>query len=123
MKGEERKARLVVEESARDGKEGVKVSFEGTLDRYSAFIAVAISNYRDAIVKSYGPDAKKVVNESLKELVDLEGTDDELKEFSAKVFSKLKDIDDLDYEAMLERLLLRLLDDIKKDIEDSAKND
>ena len=120
MKGEERKARLVVEEN---DKNGVTVRFEGTLDRYSAFIAVAISNYRDAIVKSYGPDTKKIVNECLKDFIDLEGTDDELKEFSAKVFSKLKDIDDLDYEAMLEKLLLRLLDDIKKDIEDSAKND
>lgn len=120
MKVEERKSRLVVEEN---DKNGVTVRFEGTLDRYSAFIAVAISNYRNAIVKSYGPDAKKVVNESLKELVDLEGTDDELKEFSAKVFSKLKDIDDLDYGAMLERLLLGLLKDIKEDIEGTAEND
>ena len=122
MKSEERKARLVVEESVRDGKEGVKVSFEGTIERYSAFIASVITNYRDALVQNYGPDVKKVVNESLKDFIDLEGTNNEIMEFPAKVYSRLKDAD-LDFKTMLERLLLNLLDDIKSKAEDDAEND
>ncbi len=122
MKGEERKARLVVEESARDGKEGVKVSFEGTVERYSAFVASVITSYRDAMVQKYGPDVKKVVNESLKDFVELEGTGNEVMEFPAKVYSRLKDAD-LDFKTMLERLLLNLLDDIKSKAEDDVEND
>ena len=122
MKGEERKARLVVEESARDGKEGVKVSFEGTIERYSAFVASVITSYRDAMAQKYGPDVKKVVNESLKDFIDLEGTSNEVMEFPEKVYSRLKDAD-LDFKTMLERLLLNLLDDIKSKAEDDAEND
>lgn len=122
MKGEERKARLVVEESARDGKEGVKVSFEGTIERYSAFVASVITSYRDAMVQKYGPDVKKVVNESLKDFIELEGTGNEVMEFSEKVYSRLKDAD-LDFKTMLERLLLDLLDDIKSKAEDDVEND
>ena len=122
MKGEERKARLVVEESARDGKEGVKVSFEGTIERYSAFVASVITSYRDAMVQKYGPDVKKVVNESLKDFIELEGTGNEVMEFPAKVYSRLKDAD-LDIGAMMRRLLLDLLDDIKSKAEDDAEND
>ena len=122
MKGEERKARLVVEESARDGKEGVKVSFEGTIERYSAFVASVITSYRDAMVQKYGPDVKKVVNESLKDFIDLEGTDNEVMEFPAKVYSRLKDAD-LDIGAMMRRLLLDLLEDLKSEAEDDAEND
>ena len=122
MKGEERKARLVVEESARDGKEGVKVSFEGTIERYSAFVASVITSYRDAMVQNYGPDTKKIVNECLKDFIDLEGTGNEVMEFPEKVYSRLKDAD-LDFKTMLERLLLDLLDDIKSKAEDDAEND
>lgn len=122
MKGEERKARLVVEESARDGKEGVKVSFEGTIERYSAFVASVITSYRDAMVQKYGPDVKKVVNESLKDFIELEGTGNEVMEFPAKVYSRLKDAD-LDIGAMMRRLLLDLLDDIKSKAEDDVEND
>ena len=122
MKGEERKARLVVEESARDGKEGVKVSFEGTIERYSAFVASVITSYRDAMVQKYGPDVKKVVNESLKDFIELEGTGNEVMEFPEKVYSRLKDAD-LDFKTMLERLLLDLLDDIKSKAEDDVEND
>lgn len=119
MKGEERKARLVVEES---GKNGLTVRFEGSLERYSAFIATAITNYRDAVAESFGTDAKEKVNESLKEFIDLEGTDDELREFPAKVYSKLKDVVS-DYGAMLARLLLGLLEDIKSDIDDDVETE
>ncbi len=122
MKGEERKARLVVEESARDGKEGVKVSFEGTIERYSAFVASVITSYRDAMVQKYGPDVKKVVNESLKDFIELEGTGNEVMEFPAKVYSRLKDAD-LDIGAMMRRLLLDLLEDLKSEAEDDAEND
>lgn len=122
MKGEERKARLVVEESARDGKEGVKVSFEGTIERYSTFVASVITSYRDAMVQKYGPDVKKVVNESLKDFIELEGTGNEVMEFPEKVYSRLKDAD-LDFKTMLERLLLDLLDDIKSKAEDDVEND
>ena len=122
MKGEERKARLVVEESARDGKEGVKVSFEGTIERYSAFVASVITSYRATIVKEFGPDTKKIVNESLKDFIDLEGTNNEIMEFPAKVYSRLKDAD-LDFKTMLERLLLNLSGDIKSKVEDDAEND
>ena len=122
MKGEERKARLVVEESARDGKEGVKVSFEGTIERYSAFVASVITSYRDAMVQKYGPDVKKVVNESLKDFIEREGTGNEVMEFPEKVYSRLKDAD-LDFKTMLERLLLDLLDDIKSKAEDDVEND
>ena len=122
MKGEERKARLVVEESARDGKEGVKVSFEGTIERYSAFVASVITSYRDAMVQKYGPDVKKVVNESLKDFIELEGTGNEVMEFSEKVYSRLKDAD-LDFKTMLERLLLDLLEDLKSKAEDDVEND
>ena len=122
MKGEERKARLVVEESARDGKEGVKVSFEGTIERYSAFVASVITSYREAMVQKYGPDVKKVVNESLKDFIELEGTGNEVMEFPAKVYSRLKDAD-LDIGAMMRRLLLDLLDDIKSKAEDDVEND
>ena len=122
MKGEERKARLVVEESARDGKEGVKVSFKGTIERYSAFVASVITSYRDAMVQKYGPDVKKVVNESLKDFIELEGTGNEVMEFPEKVYSRLKDAD-LDFKTMLERLLLDLLDDIKSKAEDDVEND
>ena len=122
MKGEERKARLVVEESARDGKEGVKVSFEGTIERYSAFVASVITSYRDAIVQKYGPDVKKVVNESLKDFIELEGTGNEVMEFPAKVYSRLKDAD-LDIGEMMRRLLLDLLEDLKSEAEDDAEND
>ena len=122
MKGEERKARLVVEESARDGKEGVKVSFEGTIERYSAFVASVITSYRDAMVQKYGSDVKKVVNESLKDFIELEGTGNEVMEFPEKVYSRLKDAD-LDFKTMLERLLLDLLDDIKSKAEDDVEND
>ena len=122
MKGEERKARLVVEESARDGKEGVKVSFEGTIERYSAFVASVITSYRDAMVQKYGSDVKKVVNESLKDFIELEGTGNEVMEFPAKVYSRLKDAD-LDIGAMMRRLLLDLLEDLKSEAEDDAEND
>ena len=122
MKGEERRARLVVEESARDGKEGVKVSFEGTIERYSAFVASVITSYRDAMVQKYGPDVKKVVNESLKDFIELEGTGNEVMEFPAKVYSRLKDAD-LDIGAMMRRLLLDLLEDLKSEAEDDAEND
>ena len=122
MKGEERKARLVVEESARDGKEGVKVSFEGTIERYSAFVASVITSYRDAMVQKYGPDVKKVVNESLKDFIELEGTGNEVMEFPEKVYSRLKDAD-LDIGAMMRRLLLDLLEDLKSEAEDDAEND
>lgn len=122
MKSEERKARLVVEESARDGKEGVKVSFEGTIERYSAFVASVITSYRATIVKEFGPDTKKIVNESLKDFIDLEGTNNEIMEFPAKVYSRLKDAD-LDFKTMLERLLLDLSGDIKSKAEDDAEND
>ena len=122
MKGEERKARLVVEESARDGKEGVKVSFEGTIERYSAFVASVITSYRDAMVQKYGPDVKKVVNESLKDFIELEGTGNEVMEFPAKVYSRLKDAD-LDIGAMMRRLLLDLLEDLKSKAEDDVEND
>ena len=122
MKGEERKARLVVEESARDGKEGVKVSFEGTIERYSAFVASVITSYRDAMVQKYGPDVKKVVNESLKDFIELEGTGNEVMEFPAKVYSRLKEAD-LDIGAMMRRLLLDLLEDLKSEAEDDAEND
>ena len=122
MKGEERKARLVVEESARDGKEGVKVSFEGTIERYSAFVASVITSYRDAMVQKYGPDVKKVVNEFLKDFIKLEGTGNEVMEFPAKVYSRLKDAD-LDIGAMMRRLLLDLLEDLKSEAEDDAEND
>lgn len=122
MKGEERKARLVVEESARDGKEGVKVSFEGTIERYSAFVASVITSYRDAMVQKYGPDVKKVVNESLKDFIELEGTGNEVMEFPEKVYSRLKDAD-LDIGAMMRRLLLDLLEDLKSEAEDDVEND
>ena len=122
MKGEERKARLVVEESARDGKEGVKVSFEGTIERYSAFVASVIISYRDEMAQKYGPDVKKVVNESLKDFIELEGTGNEVMEFPAKVYSRLKDAD-LDIGAMMRRLLLDLLEDLKSEAEDDAEND
>lgn len=122
MKSEERKARLVVEEVTRGGKKGVTVHFEGTIERYSAFIALVITNYRDAMVQNYGPDVKKVVNESLKDFIDLEGTSNEVMEFPEKVYSRLKDAD-LDFKTMLERLLLNLLDDIKSKAEDDAEND
>ena len=122
MKSEERKARLVVEESVRDGKEGVKVSFEGTIERYSAFVASVITSYRATIVKEFGPDTKKIVNESLKDFIDLEGTNNEIMEFPAKVYSRLKDAD-LDFKTMLERLLLNLSGDIKSKVEDDAEND
>ena len=122
MKGEERKARLVVEESARDGKEGVEVSFEGTIERYSAFVASVITSYRDAMVQKYGPDVKKVVNESLKDFIELEGTGNEVMEFPAKVYSRLKDAD-LDIGAMMRRLLLDLLEDLKSKAEDDVEND
>lgn len=122
MKGEERKARLVVEESVRDGKKGVKVRFEGTIERYSAFVASVITSYRNAIMQNYGPDAKKAVNESLKDFIDLEGTDNEVMEFPAKVYSRLKDAD-LDIGAMMRRLLLSLLEDLKSEAEDDVEND
>ena len=122
MKGEERKARLVVEESVRDGKEDVKVSFEGTIERYSAFVASVITSYRDAMVQKYGPDVKKVVNESLKDFIELEGTGNEVMEFPAKVYSRLKDAD-LDIGAMMRRLLLDLLEDLKSEAEDDVEND
>lgn len=122
MKSEERKSRLVVEESARDGKKGVIVHFEGTTERYSAFIASVITSYRDAIVEKFGPDTKKIVNESLKDFIDLEGTNNEVMEFPAKVYSRLKDAD-LDFKTMLERLLLDLLDDLKSEAEDDTEND
>lgn len=122
MKGEERKARLVVEESVRDGKNGVTVRFEGTIEKYSAFIASVITSYRDAIVQNYGPDTKKIVNESLKDFIDLEGTYNEVMEFPEKVYSRLKDAD-LDFKTMLERLLLDLLGNIKSKAEDDVEND
>ena len=123
MKSEERKARLVVEESVRDGKEGVKVSFEGTIERYSAFVASVITSYRDALVQNYGPDVKKVVNESLKDFIDLEGTNKEVMEFPEKVYFRLKESGDLDVKTALESLLLNLLGNIKKNAESDAEND
>ena len=123
MKSEERKARLVVEESVRDGKEDVKVSFEGTIERYSAFVASVITSYRATIVKEFGPDTKKIVNESLKDFIDLEGTNKEVMEFPEKVYFRLKESGDLDVKTALESLLLNLLGNIKKNAESDAEND
>ena len=74
------------------------------------------------MVQKYGPDVKKVVNESLKDFIELEGTGNEVMEFPAKVYSRQKDAD-LDFKTMLERILLDLLDDIKSKAEDDVEND
>ena len=109
MKSEERKSRLVVEETVRDGKERIALNFEGTMEKYSVFVASVISSYRSSMVKAFGLDIIEVVNESLKDFIDLEGTHDEVKKFPEKVFSRLKDSGDIDVKAVLERLLRNLL--------------
>ena len=125
MKSEEKKSRLVVEESVKNGEDKVAVHFEGTMDKYSTFIAAVIVNYRNTVLKNFGSlysnkEVNEALNEALKEFIDLDGTDKDVFDFSSKVFLRLDNIK-VDRGEILTKLLIGLLEDIRKDIESDNK--